>query len=535
MYTSSNNSNESNTNSYSSKSSSNTTKEKTRRNFESFEKLVSINNQNTIKINKSLLPSISNQHIDVFLSYYMPDNSPIKKFAATTSINPKNNAKVEGFKKVKLPFLNKNNNFARDNKSILIKTLNKNEKNYNNLRTNYSSSTSKYGYLNNSYIITTQTLDNLKTNKKSNDSLTNLDIYNKNIENQSFSPIHNKSISTNLDVTANNLNARIINRKSTLKINNRQSTKKLTLSSKNIISHLLDLNAGLFTDSTSTEVDNFKKAKFTTNAFCKQELMLLKNYSVFGVIEGLGECPQEVCAGIRHNIIEYLNDFRKMSNNDKQKINIKDFSNEENFIKYLHTSNYVNLKEMFAFCENFSKKGKYDYFNSGGTVTACILLEKTLITVHVGDSMAVLYTRDGKYKELNKIHDFTNVEEVSRLLKSEAIFEKCKFTGNSFAYSKKYSNIKVAVSRCVGMNSLNCIGVNNVPEISLIDLGDANSPNYCYLVIGTGLFWQLMSNEDIHKIVEDAGFSDADPTKLCQRLVTEALKYKANVSRNYTN
>lgn len=114
---------------------------------------------------------------------------------------------------------------------------------------------------------------------------------------------------------------------------------------------------------------------------------------------------------------------------------------------------------------------------------------KEAIIAHIGDSCAITVTKDVKVKILTKPHLATVRKEFEKILKR-----------GGRVVNKKI-NDKLPVSR--GLGDFDIVGLNNVPEFSLVKLDIDDK----FLILGSSGLFSALTNEEISKLVANCDSS----------------------------
>eukprot|EP01064_Diplonema_japonicum_P035954 TRINITY_DN7935_c5_g1_i1.p1 TRINITY_DN7935_c5_g1~~TRINITY_DN7935_c5_g1_i1.p1 ORF type:complete len:537 (+),score=57.78 TRINITY_DN7935_c5_g1_i1:75-1685(+) len=150
------------------------------------------------------------------------------------------------------------------------------------------------------------------------------------------------------------------------------------------------------------------------------------------------------------------------------------------------------LKEAFLkTSENFLTRANSTMNNSGTTATVAVILGNQLTVANVGDSMAVLYKREGCPATLSGNHHINNKEEVRRLTDLGA--EVINIGGVTRI------NGQIRVTRTIGFRPSAKV-LTAVPDVWRHSLQETDE----FVVLATDGLWDVMSVDEVGRVVRDA-------------------------------
>lgn len=426
-----------------------------------------------------------------------------------------------------------NNKLTKDNKNSIFT---RDEFNLNELKEYCIHNNNKSILRKNINTNNTRTIQFIEENKENVEKESNIEIgnniNNNNSKNNTSTKIHLNdlaSIHNRIQNTQSSSNIKSIRTTSRKSIRKKTSTfESNSLINTNILNknnHSYRIFTSDYTSSAITNsIDNYK-----CTTFVKTDLMCIENYSIFGVINGIGELANLICKNIKFNIIDYFNDHRNFHLNLTEKINLSNFSNAENFSNFLDTLQNKPLEQCFSYCENKIKKAKLDHTCNGASVSLLLILNRKIICISVGDCRTILFKKNGEYIIANNLHNATNKEEFSRIQKHGGIFSSDSDEGISI-HSKNSNKPGINVTRCIGNSSGNKIGINNIPEIKEMPIEE-----YDYAIIANNCFWELMPIPETNRIISyeldkiDI-FWEMQAKEIAKVLIDTAISLKSRVS-----
>lgn len=285
------------------------------------------------------------------------------------------------------------------------------------------------------------------------------------------------------------------------------------------------LTVGLASDYSILEASKKNNnCNATSAAFFKTNLLLMENFSIYAVIDGLGYEPSKISQNLKYCLLEYFNSHKNFSND---RGNLKDFLNEETFYNFIVANKYLPLTNAFSFCQKYPKKSNFDFINSGASASLILIINTHIISLSIGNCMSVIYTRTGHSEVINSQHNVYDKLEFERLNKLGAFIEKSRLTDEIMVYSKNNNKLMVPVTRCIGALSLSEIGIINEPEIKELS---SNLEMFSYLVIGSSSFWRMMHIQNVFEIISNSEGNNS-PDEISQLLIKSACQNKANVSK----
>ncbi len=289
----------------------------------------------------------------------------------------------------------------------------------------------------------------------------------------------------------------IINNK---KKNNKQKTISYSI---NNISNNINVNKQIFRIDyiISTGVMKGKDRVNQDSYFIKENQTLkYKNnpifYTLIGVCDGHGNNGSSIS-----NYISLILPNQLISNfNLTENLNLYE---ENNLLISAIEKSYSNLiKKLFSF-QNF------DFSLSGSTNCTLIITNKSIISINIGNSRAILGRLNKKINkiipiELTKDHNLNIKSEKERILKMGGRIDKLidsngKKIGPLRSFKNNFNIPGLVITRSIGDKIANEIGVINNPEIKYFNLCNEDK----FIFVGTDGIFEFISNEECVKIINE--------------------------------
>ncbi|KAJ0091697.1 hypothetical protein Patl1_13264 [Pistacia atlantica] len=282
-----------------------------------------------------------------------------------------------------------------------------------------------------------------------------------------------------------------------------------------------------------------------------------------GVFDGHGPCGHMVAKKVRDSLPLKLSAQWQLNNSSTNLMNHNSSTNLMNhnsssgvgsiksedsflsvkepstFMDNKHNQNptdfFITLKEAFlnAFklMDKELKHNQYlDCFCSGTTAVTLVMQGRHLVIGNVGDSRAVLSTRD---KDNSRIAVQLTVDQKPNLPKEAKRIRLCK--GRVFALPNEPEVSRVwlpnsdspglAMARAFGDFCLKDFGLISVPEISYLHLTEKDE----FIVLATDGVWDVLSNKQVVDIVASAPRSSA--AQILVESAVQAWRYKYPTSK----
>ncbi|CAN6981284.1 unnamed protein product [Brassica oleracea var. botrytis] len=222
--------------------------------------------------------------------------------------------------------------------------------------------------------------------------------------------------------------------------------------------------------------------------------------------------------------------------NSADNINNSEDAEEEN-MEETHSELFQTLKE--AFLKAFKVvdrelifNGSVDCFCSGTTAVTLIKQGEYLVVGNVGDSRAVMGTRDG---ENGLVAVQLTVDLKPNLPAEEERIKKCR--GRVFALKDEPEVYRVwlpncdspglAMARAFGDFCLKNFGLISVPDVSFRRLTQKDE----FIVLASDGIWDVLSNEEVVGIVASAAPSRSSAARAVVESAVRAWRYKYPTSK----
>ena len=234
----------------------------------------------------------------------------------------------------------------------------------------------------------------------------------------------------------------------------------------------------------------------------------IKNYNIYGIMDGHGSNGHQVSKYIKDKIIQNFNNisfyFSKIantSNNQEYPENILELIKNK-----LTKNNFKKIKDFYISLDE-GLTAKEILFDSNFSGSTCILLFQIgnyLISSNVGDSRAIMIKENNEIIELSLDQKPENENEKKRILKMGGVISQCndlyddgKEGGPFRIWVKGCDYPGIAMSRSIGDKIAHDIGVISEPEILDFNLDDKCK----YLIMGSDGLWQYLKNENVVEII----------------------------------
>jgi serine/threonine protein phosphatase PrpC len=203
--------------------------------------------------------------------------------------------------------------------------------------------------------------------------------------------------------------------------------------------------------------------------------------------------------------------------------------NYELFSQKLLENNYSIIKNSFLLAEESLIYGKFEMKFSGSTSICIFILDNKIICANVGDSRAILITRNKSRISKNNILSLSNdhkpdiKEEALRIIKNNGRIDKITEyglrTGPSRVWCKNVNYPGLAITRSIGDLVATTIGVISDPEIIEFELNEDSK----YIILASDGIWEVLTNEEVRDIV-DFFYNEMDCESAVNKLIDEAKK-----------
>ncbi|KAJ3680900.1 hypothetical protein LUZ60_015389 [Juncus effusus] len=239
--------------------------------------------------------------------------------------------------------------------------------------------------------------------------------------------------------------------------------------------------------------------------------------SIFlGVFDGHGPYGHKVARYIRDALPSKLCSlFESKISHDQ----LKDEINDSNCDQFSTWKNNV-IKAFEDLDEELSRQTGIDCICSGTTAVSIVKLREHLIIANLGDSRAVLCTRDAKNQQ---VAVQLTIDHKPDLPSEDKRITSCK--GRVFALEEESDVHRLwlpeedspglAMSRAFGDFCLKDCGLISTPEVSYRRLSEKDE----FLVLATDGIWDVLSNDEVIKIVSSTKKRSDSAKKLVDHAV----------------
>eukprot|EP00949_MAST-11_sp_MAST-11-sp1_P004292 g4292.t1 len=170
---------------------------------------------------------------------------------------------------------------------------------------------------------------------------------------------------------------------------------------------------------------------------------------------------------------------------------------------------------------------KIDCRASGSTAVFAVFLRGYLFIANVGDSRAVL-CRESSSEKVDAIplsidHKPEKLQEKQRIMKMNGRVEPTRgqhgnFMGPPRVWIRPQLIGGLAVSRAFGDTGYRCVGVTSVAEVTCRRL----IPPDKFVILGSDGIWDVLTNQEVVAIANDALRRGANPQMAARAVVNEA-------------
>jgi hypothetical protein len=417
----------------------------------------SLNEYSKIEINKKEVVSDRNDYESSLSNpLSQPENTRTNK--RTKSVT--NNTKVERIIKKSNYFSSNNNNIVKKKNNFINRGINYiiNRRKFpdlKNLKNNNKTDEEIF------HFIEKKKLPFLYPHKKLS-SFINTSVL------EAFNKEDNKSlfeVNTFFEIGSDNNNENEIenNLKNISKDNNKSSNKEIFSSKKE-------------------KSENYKENQSVFNFISLKSLFKLKDFHIFGVINGKGKEPHIFSRLLKKVIIKKFSDERNYMTAHGIKYRPKNFKLNYDFIYYVLTlGGFIFIKKIFNSLINELKKIGADTKESGATLFLIIIIKDKIISIKVGDMYSFFIYESSEDNHL--ISKNPHLEHlVSNLLEQDRLEDRCEFnkvkdeignieyeiiTGNE-EIQKCINKDNIKFTRIVGYSKLEEIGFICEPDIQVL-------------------------------------------------------------------
>ena len=283
-------------------------------------------------------------------------------------------------------------------------------------------------------------------------------------------------------------------------INDNQKTisysKKNTSNNINIIKQIFRIDyiitTGIIKGKDRINQDSYFIKENQSLKYKNKEIL----YTLIGVCDGHGCNGSSISNYISLTLPnELISNFNLTENLNLYK--------ENNILKSTIEKSYSNIIKKLFSIQNF------DFSLSGSTNCTLIITNKTIISINIGNSRAILGRLNKKINkifpiELTKDHNLNIKSEKERILKmggriDNLIDSNGKKIGPLRVFKNNFNIPGLAITRSIGDKIANEIGVINNPEIKYFNICNEDK----FIFIGTDGIFEFISNEECVKIINE--------------------------------
>ena len=452
-------------------------------------------------------------------------SSPILKKSSSAARMLKNAYKSNLFGIINLNSMNNNITTNKDNSSKEEGPYNKKRQISFGLQTNQSyfkyilvkdkeKDQEKLSSLNNSP-------EKVKHENNSNNEDQNISPYDKKKKNaKSSMTVFNVKSTVKSQIPTNTLSESFrTNNNNLVRVNNPRHTNKIPSSKVVVIGKEDFLREYKFLTQAGKKEGNITKENQDTYLI-EYKINGLKDFNMFGVLDGHGYFGQKASTFVRDFIIKQITENKEITN----------LTSLSEIYHKLHENKYQIIKNAYIQAEKELQLAEFNCDFSGTTCVIVFQIGHHLICSNVGDSRAIaVLKKEGALKyntvPLSKDHKPNNEKEKKRIIKKGGSVEKF-FDDNSMIDGPYRVWIKgerypgIAMSRSIGDLVASTVGV--IPEPEFIEM-TINS-ELKYILIASDGVWEFISNEDA-AILTSKAYEGNNPSKMCSMLVKEATKF----------
>ena len=175
---------------------------------------------------------------------------------------------------------------------------------------------------------------------------------------------------------------------------------------------------------------------------------------------------------------------------------IKQFFINSSFYDY--QSKQLVLSIFASLSQLINNSTYFDNVTSGSTAILVHVTNEKLIVANVGDSRAILITRNKELIELSNDHKPELPEEKERIEASGGRVDKIFGMGPYRVWFRGEDYPGLAMSRSIGDKLAHKVGVIDIPEIREYDINDIEP---LALILASDGVWEFMPNEEVKNIV----------------------------------
>jgi len=265
---------------------------------------------------------------------------------------------------------------------------------------------------------------------------------------------------------------------------------------KNVFSHVID---GVKKNDSSGQDTHHMFGFDTDNTSIK----------FFGVYDGHGNYGKVASQNVAKHIEEYIR---------KNKSKIAKFTTRDTVLKNFETL-FENIQDIFA------KEKDTTYEKSGSCAISCLIVDKHLYVINVGDSRAVIGSKSSESKfaiQMSMDHKPNEVDEYKRIINSGGEIQNSKT--NSIGPPRIFKSGEytpgLAVSRSFGDFIAHEVGVIEKPQVSykILDVQDE------FIVLGSDGLYDVMSSLEVVGFIFEKMGDGVDKETIVREIVNECRK-----------
>ena len=228
--------------------------------------------------------------------------------------------------------------------------------------------------------------------------------------------------------------------------------------------------------------ENYKENQSVFNFISLKSLFKLKDFHIFGVINGKGKEPHIFSRLLKKVIIKKFSDEKNYMNAHGIKNRPKNFKLNYDFIYYVLTlGGFIFIKKIFNSLINELKKIGADTTESGATLLLIIIIRDKIISIKVGDMYSFYIYESSENNHM--ISKYPHLEHsVSNLLEQDRLEDRCQFNkvkneigNNEYEIITSNEEIQKCINkdnikftRIVGYSKLGEIGFISEPDIQIL-------------------------------------------------------------------
>lgn len=190
-----------------------------------------------------------------------------------------------------------------------------------------------------------------------------------------------------------------------------------------------------------------------------------------------------------------------------------------NSMKFSHINSEAELKRyLVTVSKQLDTVQGFDVKTSGTTCTLIHVNSSRIFCAFVGDSRAIMVTRQDKIEPLSRDHKPDLPDEKARIYRSGGTVDRIMDMGPYRVWMEGKDYPGLAMSRSMGDQIAHSCGVIDEPEGSTVLLNLAKPLGICVASDGV---WEFLSNEDVAMFMKEYSVNNT-AAECAQAIVTEA-------------